>query len=227
MIIYGKQVVLHVLEKHPNLIEEVMFSKDIEPKLFKRFTSLNKKIIKLDNKKAQALAKGGNHQGFFLKLEEFSTVSLKDIKDSSFVVVLDGLTDVGNIGAICRSAYSLGVDAIIACNVKQLNYEAIARTSTGALLDLPFCHFPNILDAANELKQIGFTLFGASMDGEDLKSFKSNDEKIALFLGSEGEGLTNKIQKKLDYKVSIEMSNNFDSLNVSVAAGILIYNLKN
>ena len=65
MIIYGKQVVLYVLDRHPNLIEEVMFSKDIEPKLFKRFTSLNKKIIKLDNKKAQSLAKGGNHQGFF------------------------------------------------------------------------------------------------------------------------------------------------------------------
>ena len=71
MIIYGKQVVLHVLEKHPSLIEEIMFSKDIEPKLFKRFTNLNKKIIKLDNKKAQALSKGGNHQGFFLKLKEY------------------------------------------------------------------------------------------------------------------------------------------------------------
>lgn len=227
MIIYGKQVVLHVLDKHPNLIEEVMFSKDIEPKLFKRFTSLNKKIIKLDNKKAQSLAKGGNHQGFFLKLKDYETQDLKALKDSNFIVVLDGLTDVGNIGAICRSAYSLGVDAIIACNVKQLNYEAIARTSSGALLDLPFCHFPNILDLANELKHSNFKLIGASLDGVKLKDFNSKDKKIALFLGSEGEGLSNKVIKKLDYKVSIEMSNNFDSLNVSVAAGILIYNLKN
>ncbi len=226
MIIYGKQVVLHVLEKHPSLIEEIMFSKDIEPKLFKRFTNLNKKIIKLDNKKAQALSKGGNHQGFFLKLKEYSTVSFKDLKESSFIVVLDGLTDVGNIGAICRSAYSLGVDAIIACGVKQLNYEAIARTSSGALLDLPFCHMPNILDVANELKQCEFKLIGASMDGVSLKRFELDTEKTALFLGSEGEGLSNKIIKKLDYKVSIEMANSFDSLNVSVAAGILIYNLK-
>lgn len=226
MIIYGKQVVLYVLERHPSLIEEVMFSKDIEPKLFKKFTSLNKKIIKLDNKKAQSLAKGGNHQGFFLKLSEFKTSSLKQIKDSSFVVVLDGLTDVGNIGAICRTAYSLGVDAIIASNVRQLNYEGIARTSSGALLDIPFCHYPNVLDVANELKQQGFKLFGASMDGENLKDFDNDNEKTALVLGSEGEGLSNKMQKKLDQKISIKMFNNFDSLNVSVAGGILIYNLK-
>lgn len=226
MIIYGKQVVLYVLDRHSDLIEEVMFSKDIEPKLFKRFVSLNKKIIKLDNKKAQSLAKGGNHQGFFLKLREFETETLKNIKDSSFVVVLDGLTDVGNIGAICRTAYSLGVDAIIASNIKQLNFEGIARTSSGALFDIPFCHSQNSLDVANELKQYGFKLYGASMDGVDLKEFKNNSEKTALILGSEGKGLSNKMLKKLDQKISIKMSNSFDSLNVSVAGGILIYNLK-
>jgi len=226
MIIYGKQVVLYVLERHPELIEEVMLSKDIDTKLFNKFTRLNKKIIKLDNKKAQAMAKGGNHQGFFLKLSNFKTHSLKDIKDSNFVVVLDGLTDVGNIGAICRTAYSLGVDAIVATNVKQLNYEGIARTSSGALLDIPFCHYPNNMDVANELKQNGFKLFGAAMDGKDLKDFENKNEKTALILGNEAEGISNKMQKKLDQKISIKMFNNFDSLNVSVAGGILIYNLK-
>ena len=65
MIIYGKQVVLYVLKNHPNIIEEVMFSKEIENKTFNQFLTLSKKIIKLDNKKAQSLAQGGNHQGFF------------------------------------------------------------------------------------------------------------------------------------------------------------------
>ena len=225
MIIYGKQVVLYVLDKHPNLIEEVMFSKELEPKLFKRFAKLDKQIIKFDNKKAQSVARGGNHQGFFLKLKDFETTGLKEIKNSNFVVVLDGLTDVGNIGAICRTAYSLGVDAIIATNVKQLNYEGIARTSSGALFDMPFCQTQNILDVVNELKQNKFTLMGASMDGENLKDIKNDNEKTALFLGSEGFGLSNKVIKKLDKKISIEMSNSFDSLNVSVAGGILIYNL--
>lgn len=226
MIIYGKQVVLYVLEKHSHLIEEIMLSKELEPKLFKKFASLDKKIIKLDNKKAQSMARGGNHQGFFLKLKDYETINLKQIKDSKFVVVLDALTDVGNIGAICRTAYSLGVDAIIASNVKQLNYEGIARTSSGALFDIPFCQTQNILDVVNELKQNDFTLIGASMDGKNLKEFENKSEKTALFLGSEGFGLCNKVIKKLDKKISIEMSNSFDSLNVSVAGGILIYNLK-
>jgi len=226
MIIYGKQAVLYILHRHLNLIEEVMFSKDIEPKLFKKFVNLNKKIIKLDNKKAQSLARGGNHQGFFLKLKDFKTTPLKEIKDLSFIVLLDGLTDIGNIGAICRTAYSLGVDAIITSNVKQLNYEGIAKSSSGALFDIPFCHHFNSLDIVNELKQSGFKFLGASTQGEHLKEFKNGNSKVALVLGNEGEGISKKMLKKLDEKVYVEMFNDFNSLNVSVVAGILIYNLK-
>lgn len=146
----------------------------------------------------------------------------------NFILVLDGLTDVGNIGAIARSAYSLGVDAIIASNVKSLNNSGLIRTSAGAMLDIPFGLYPNSLDLANELKQSDFALIGATMDGTDLKKYGKidNTDKVALFLGSEGEGLSKKVIKKLDLKVSIGMQHEFDSLNVSVAAGILIYNLK-
>jgi len=228
MIIYGKQIVLYVLEKHPHLIEEVMFSKEIDKKLFSKFLKLGKKIIKLDNKKAQGLSKGGNHQGFFLKLSEFEYTPIKDIKDMNFVLVLDGLTDVGNIGAIIRTAYSLGVDGIVASNVRTLNNSGIFRTSAGALADMPFSLYPKTLDLANELHQCGFALIGATMDGTDLKKYGKidNNDKVALFLGSEGEGIHPKVQKKLDLKVSIGMEHEFDSLNVSVAAGILIYTLK-
>ncbi len=228
MIVYGKQVVLYILEKHPQLIEEVLFSKECDKKIFSKFLKLGKKIIKLDNKKAQALAHGGNHQGFFLKLKEFSFNKIDEIKKLNFIIVLDGLTDVGNIGAITRTAYSLGVDGIVASGVKSLNETGLIRTSAGAMLDLPFALYPNSLDLANELKQSGFTLIGATMDGVDLKQYAKIDstDKVALFLGSEGEGLSGKIRKKLDLKASIKMHNEFDSLNVSVAAGILIYTLK-
>jgi 23S rRNA (guanosine2251-2'-O)-methyltransferase len=106
--------------------------------------------------------------------------------------------------------------------------EGIVRTSSGAALALPVVHFPNELDLVNELKQVGFKLVGADINGSDLKEFGSVESgKLALFLGSEGRGLSGKIVKKLDHKVSIKMSNNFDSLNVSVAAGIMIYELGN
>jgi len=228
MIIYGKQVVMYVLQNHPELIEEVLFSKEIDKKEFSKFLKLGKKIIKLDNKKAQGLAQGGNHQGFFLQLKEHEYNTIEELKDKNFIVVLDGLTDVGNIGAIVRSAYSLGMDGIIASGVKTLNNPGIIRTSSGAMMDLPFALYPSNMDLMNELKQCGFTLIGATMDGTDLKKYGKieSHDKVALVLGSEGGGLTNKIAKKLDLKVSIGMSNDFDSLNVSVAAGILMYNLK-
>lgn len=228
MIIYGKQIVLYVLEKHSSLIEEIIFSKEIETKIFTKFLKLGKKIQKIDNKKAQALAKGGNHQGFFLKLKEFNYTPIKELKQMNFILVLDGLTDVGNIGAIVRTAYSLGVDGIIASNVKTLNNQGIIRTSSGAMLDLPFCIYPKSIDLINELIQSEFILIGATMDGIDLKKYGkiNNTDKVALILGNEGEGISSKVQKKLDLKVSISMQNRFNSLNVSVAAGILIYNLK-
>lgn len=228
MIIYGKQIVLYVLEKHPELIEEVFLSKEIDKKLFTKFARLNKKIHKVDNQKAQALAKGGNHQGFFLKLEQFDYTPIKDFKKMNFILVLDGLTDVGNIGAIGRTAYSMGIEGVIASNIKTINNSGIVRTSSGALLDLPFTVHPRSVDLASELIDSGFTLIGATMDGIDLKKYGKIEktDKVALFLGSEGEGISPKVAKKLDLKVSIGMEHEFDSLNVSVAAGILIYNLK-
>lgn len=226
MIVYGKQVVLYVLEKHPHLIEEVMFSKEIDKKVFDKFLKLGKKIIRLDNKKAQGLAHGGNHQGFFLRLKDYQFTPLSQIKNYNFILVFDGLTDVGNIGAITRTAYSLGADAIIASNVKSVNIEGAIRTSAGALLDMPFGIVPNIDDLVNELKQTDYVLVGAAMDGYNVKTLdRDEDTKMALFLGSEGKGISKRVLKKLHTKVSIPMKNEFDSLNVSVAAGILMHEL--
>lgn len=227
MIVYGKQIVFYILEKHPEIINEIFLTKEIDKQLFNKFTKLDKKIVRPDNMKAQALARGGNHQGFLLDIAGFEYSNLNDIKHHDFILVLDGLTDIGNIGAIVRTAYALGVGAIIVCGLKNLNTAAIVRTSSGSLLDMPLALIHNSADVINELKQIDFTMIGASMDGISLNELEQNkSKKTALFLGSEGTGLANKILKKLDQKVSITMSNDFDSLNVSVAAGILIHSLK-
>ncbi len=227
MIVYGKQIVFYILDKHPEIINEIFLTKEIDKQLFNKFTKLDKKIVRPDSMKAQALARGGNHQGFLLDINEFEYSHLNDIKHHDFILVLDGLTDIGNIGAIVRTAYALGVGAIIVCGLRNLNTAAIVRTSSGALLDMPLALIHNSADVINELKQINFNLIGASMDGISLNQLdKNQSKKTAIFLGSEGKGLSSKILKKLDQKVSITMSNNFDSLNVSVAAGILIHSLK-
>jgi len=223
MIIYGKQVCLHALEQHSEKIKTVYVAKKgILPKdLFHKY---HDNIKFLEEKWAQSMSKGGNHQGILVEMAEFEQSSLLEIKKNDFIVVLDGLTDVGNIGAVVRSAYALGADAVIAAGVKQLNFAAIARTSSGAMLDMPFMIAANILDTFNELQQLGFTFYGASMDGENVQEL-TFDTKRVLVLGSEGKGLSKKVIAKLDHRVSIEMKHAFDSLNVSAAAAILIHRM--
>ncbi len=225
MIIYGKQVCLHALKEHESTVKTVYIAKKgiLPQKLYDQYKS---RIKFLETKWAQSMAKGGNHQGILLEMEEFVQSDLASMKKNSFVLVLDTLTDSGNIGAIVRTAYALGVDGIIATGIKTLNFAAVTRTSSGALLDMPFMIIPNILDPLNELKQVGFKLYGASMDGVALDQGSFEDKKV-LVLGSEGEGISKRAKVKIDEMISIEMQREFDSLNVSAAAAILIYRMKN
>jgi len=223
MIIYGKQVCLYALEQHPETISTVYVAKKgILPQ--KLFHEHHDKIKFLEEKWAQSMSKGGNHQGILLEVNEFEESILSEIKKNSFIVLLDGLTDVGNIGAIVRSAYALGADAIVATGVKQLNYAAIARTSSGALLDMPFMISHNIMDVFNELGQVGFSFYGADMNGTSVQEMTFSSKRV-LVLGSEGKGLSKKAKSKIDEVVSIEMKHAFDSLNVSAAAAILIHRM--
>ncbi len=223
MIIYGKQVCLHALEYHSEKIKTVYVAKkNILPK--ELFHKYHDKIKFLEEKWAQSMSKGGNHQGLLIDMDEFEEASFSQIKKNDFIVVLDGLTDVGNIGAIIRSAYALGADAVIVAGVKQLNMAAVARSSSGALLDMPLMIAANILDTFNELGQLGFSVYGASMEGENIQSI-SFDTKRVLVLGSEGKGLSKKVTAKVNHMVSIEMKHAFDSLNVSAAAAILIHRM--
>lgn len=223
MIIYGKQVCLHVLEHHSKSVKTVYIAKKgILP--FKLYDLYKDKVKFLEERWAQSMSKGGNHQGLLLDVDDFIESDLESMKKGSFLVVLDGLTDVGNIGAITRSAYALGADGIIATGVKQLNLSGIARTSAGALFDMPFVIIPNGLDVLNELKQVGFTLYGASMDGESINNIEFMSKKV-LIVGSEGEGLSKRVLSKIDKLVSIPMKHDFDSLNVSAAAAILLYRM--
>jgi len=225
MIIYGKQVCLHALRKHEAEIKTVYIAKKgvLPQKLFELYKS---KIKFLEDKWAQSMSKGGNHQGILIEMDSFAQSDLSTLKQERFIVLLDGLTDTGNIGAIVRSAYALGADGVIASGVKTLNFASIVRTSSGALLEMPFVIIPNILDVLNELKQVDFTIYGAAMNGTSLESCHFSDKKV-LILGSEGEGLSKRATSKIDQMVSIEMKHEFDSLNVSAAASILIHRMGN
>jgi len=220
MILYGKQIFFYIVKNYPDLIEEIYLAKEVDKKIFSTITKLNKKIIKLDPMKAQSMARGGNHQGFLLSISFIEFADIKELKRESFLLVLVGITDVGNIGAIIRSAYAFGVDGVIVSGVSSLALEGVVRTSSGAALAMPIVMFKDTATLVNELKQTGFKTYAADMSGEDVREV-SIEAKKALFLGSEGAGISNKILKMCDQKLKIVMEKEFDSLNVSAAAAIL------
>jgi 23S rRNA (guanosine2251-2'-O)-methyltransferase len=226
MIIYGKQLFLHLLERYPSKLQTVFLSKQCDPKLFSRIAKVTSKICSIDERKAQALSRGGNHQGFIAEIEDVNFTPFNQIKHGSFLMVLDEVTDVGNIGAIVRSAYAFGADGLIISGVKSCNLEAILRTSSAAAFELPIALCPSTRDMINELKQMGFTLYGADMGGSDVRDVTFASKKV-LFMGSEGKGLSSKVKERLDVIVSIKMARAFDSLNVSAAAAVLCDRIAN
>ncbi|MBZ7936128.1 MULTISPECIES: 23S rRNA (guanosine(2251)-2'-O)-methyltransferase RlmB [Campylobacter] len=220
MIVYGKQIFFYILEHHKDLIKELYLAKECDKEIFKKIANFGFKIKKLDFKTAQAYARGGNHQGFLLDIEEYQFKELNSLKKSDFIAILCGISDVGNIGSIARTAYALGVGGIVFIG-ERLNMEGVIRTSSGAALDLDIALNGDILSVINELKQVGFKIFASANGGKEIHDFKFEKNKKALILGSEGLGLSQKIINKCDECVGIEMKHDFDSLNVSAAFAIL------
>lgn len=221
MLIYAKQPIYYFINHYPHKIKTLYLARELDKKEYSRLMKLGFEIKRIPNEAAVKMSKNANHQGFLAEVEDYKLHEFKSFLDKDFIVVLAGLTDIGNIGSIIRSAYALGVDAIVACGVKNLPIEPILRTSTGALFDLPFAIEQNIHNVLNDLKMSGFSTYGADMGGVDIREAKI-DKKRVLVLGSEGEGLSNRVSSKLDNIVSIAMSHHFDSLNVSVAGAILM-----
>ncbi|MBN7288692.1 MULTISPECIES: 23S rRNA (guanosine(2251)-2'-O)-methyltransferase RlmB [Campylobacter] len=219
MIIYGKQLFLHILDKHPQTIEEIYLSKECDKKLFSRICGVGKHISRVDNQKAQSLARGGNHQGFLAKVGEYEFTAMNELKKMSFIAVLYGISDVGNIGAITRSAYALGCEGLIVV-AKSINMEGVLRASSGAAYEIPIALFEDGLSLLNELKQSGFCLYATASNGKNVHEMKF-DPKRALIMGSEGEGIPQKALAKCDECVGIKLKEGWDSLNVSAAFAII------
>ncbi|MEA3330688.1 MAG: 23S rRNA (guanosine(2251)-2'-O)-methyltransferase RlmB [Campylobacterota bacterium] len=221
MLIYAKQPIYYLIENYPNKIKTLYLAKELEKKEYSRLMKMDFEVKRIPNEAAQKMCKNASHQGFLAEVEDYQLQPYNFFFEKKFILVLSGVTDVGNIGALVRSAYALGVDAIIACGVKQLPLEPILRTSTGALFNMPFAIENNIHNVLNDLKMSDFTIYGADMSGMDIRETRIDKKKV-LVMGSEGEGLTSRVLSKLDCAVSIKMSHEFDSLNVSVAGAILM-----
>ena len=219
MIIYGKQLFLHILNKRPQILEEIYLSKECDKKLFSKICGTGKKIIRVDNQKAQSMAHVGNHQGFLASVSEFEFSDFSELKKLNFIAVLYGISDVGNIGAIARSAYALGCEGLVIVT-KSVNMQGVLRSSSGAAYEIPIAIFEDGLSLLNELKQCGFKLYATASNGKNIKEMKFAGKR-ALVMGSEGEGIPQKALAKCDECVGIKLKDGWDSLNVSAAFAII------
>ena len=219
MIIYGKQLFLHILNKRPQILEEIYLSKECDKKLFSKICGTGKKIIRVDNQKAQSLARGGNHQGFLANVSEFEFSDIAELKKLNFIAILYGISDVGNIGAIARSAYALGCEGLVIV-AKSINMQGVLRSSSGAAYEIPIAIFEDGLSLLNELKQFGVKIYATASNGKNVKEIKFAGKR-ALVMGSEGEGIPQKALAKCDECIGIKLKEGWDSLNVSAAFSII------
>lgn len=226
MLVFGKQPVNHLIARHKQKIQTLYLAKEIPKNDYHALHQLGLEIKRIPQPIAQKMAKGGNHQGFLAEVHPFELMSRASLFTKERLLILQEVTDMGNMGALVRSAYALGVDAMVIAGINHLAKEALVRSSTAAVYDLEVAFEPNILSLLSELKQHRYTLYGAAMNGEDIQHAEIVTPH-ALVLGSEGKGLSARVCAKLDKMVSIEMAHGFDSLNVSVAGAILMDRMRN
>lgn len=176
---------------------------------------------------------GKNHQGVIAYLSEISYVDITSLLPSIFekgedpmILLLDGVSDVRNFGAIARSAECAGVHAIVIPNSGSaaINADAI-KTSAGALHRIPVCRHRDLLTVLKFLKESGLRLFAATEKAADSVYSTDMTGPAAVILGSEDTGISPQLLKVADTWVSIPMKGTIASLNVSVAAGVLLFEI--
>ena len=174
-----------------------------------------------------------NHQGIiaFASLVEYNSIEnvipyLFEKGLTPLVIILDGITDVRNFGAIARSAEVFGADAIVIGEKRsaRINHEAF-KTSAGAILKLPICREKSLNNVVDYLRNSGFQIFATDLKTESYLSDIDFTGPVAVILGSEGEGVSSNLLKISDSTFKIPQIGETDSLNVSVASGVILYEI--
>lgn len=170
-------------------------------------------------------SKGVSHQGViaFGAVHEYAEWEAVT-RQAQLVVVLDGVEDPHNLGAIVRSAHAAGADAVLVPERRSAPLtESVARAAAGALEYLPVARVVNITQTLERLKESGFWIYGLDERGSEAYDRVSWNKPTVIVLGGEGKGLHQNVQKHCDVLVRIPMAGAVSSLNVSVAAGIVLF----
>ena len=225
MLVYGKNVAKDLLKKN-KFIKKVIIKDNFDDKEIKSYLENTKFDVKVMSKREIDNLCSGVHQGIILDIPDYQYGNIDDVFDNNeeFVVILDHLEDPHNLGAIIRTCEAAGVKSIIIPKDRQVQVNAtVMKTSVGTLDNVNVIEVSNLVNAIDKLKKNGFWIVGTAL--ENSQDYREIDYsgKIALVIGNEGSGISNIISKNCDFLAKIPMYGTTNSLNASVAAGIMIY----
>ena len=232
--IYGRNPVIEALSSGRE-IDKIFFQDGLTHSLISKITAMAKeKRIPykfVNRKKLDELAEGGNHQGVvaFVAMQSYATV--EDILDKAkekgeppFILIADGLSDPHNLGSIIRTANAAGMHGIIIPKNRSVSLNAVvAKVSAGAIEHIPVAKVANIAQTIEKLKKEGVWVAGTDLSAKGYHYDADLKGPLAIVIGSEGEGIGRLVKEKCDFLVKIPMIGEIESLNASVAAGVLIY----
>ncbi|GAB57820.1 23S rRNA (guanosine(2251)-2'-O)-methyltransferase RlmB [Rheinheimera nanhaiensis] len=232
-LVFGIHAVEAFLQRAPQDVLELFVMKDRDDKRMQPIIQLarqNGVSVQFCNRKTLDDMVGGQHQGVVAKARLQSTGNEADLaaivaaNDKPFILILDGVTDPHNLGAILRSADAAGVHAVVAPKDRSVKLTSVVRkVACGAAESVPFITVTNLARTLRELQEAGVWIVGTAGETETLVYAADLKGPLALVLGAEGEGLRRLTRETCDALVKIPMFGTVSSLNVSVAAGICLF----
>ena len=231
--IYGIHAVLEAIEAGKD-IDKILLSKTLNDDTAREISDLARQLrIPVQRVPVQKIDRitRRNHQGVLALMAAVTYYRLEDLVpqmfdngENPFIVVLDGVTDVRNFGAVARTCDCAGVSTIVIPDHESVSVNADAvKTSAGALNYLPVCREHNLVKAVKLLRDSGFKIVGTSDKSQMSYTSANYTEPVAIVLGAEDKGVSPEIMKLCDTQVVIPEFGHINSLNVSVAGGIMIY----
>ena len=225
MLVYGRNVAIDLLRKKKNIKKIILQDGFNDDLIFSLIENNNYRVEYRSKKEIDDLC-SGVHQGIILDIPDFAYDNINDFlkREEEFVVVLDHLEDPHNLGAIIRTCEAAGVKSIIIPKDRQvLINSTVMKTSVGTLDNIHVVLVSNISNSIDILKDNGFWVVGTALENSiDYRQIDYSG-KIALIIGNEGAGMSKLVTKKCDFIAKIPMYGSTNSLNASVAAGIMIY----
>lgn len=229
MFIFGTHACLAALGNPMRKIKRVLISKQTQDELELKFKNLQL----VDNRKIESLLPAGSvHQGIAIECEMLAQPDLADFisnvsdKKAQAVIILDQVTDPHNVGAILRTAAAFNIAAIITTSRNAPPESGImAKSASGAVDIVPYIMVGNLVQAIGQLKKAGYWIYGFDKNATKEISATEFSTKTALVLGAEGKGLRRLTAEHCDIMLNIPMSEKMESLNVSNAAAIAMYEL--